>query len=161
MTIAPRLKRFLDERAVRYELVHHPATHSSRETAAAADVDGEQLAKGVLVESAARFLLVVIPAAHRLELGSLHRALGEEIGLATRPEVERTFADCLEGAVPAAGQAYGLEVLVDDALLDANDVYFEAGDRSELVKMSGTDFRDLMRSEGHGRFSVHAARRGS
>jgi Ala-tRNA(Pro) deacylase len=106
-------------------------------------------------------LLVVIPAAHRLELGSVHRALGVEVGLATQPEVERTFADCVDGAVPAAGQAYGLDVLVDDALLDAREVYFEAGDRTELVKMSGADFRALMRSEPHGAFSVHAPRRGS
>jgi Ala-tRNA(Pro) deacylase len=159
--MAPRLKRFLDDRALRYELVAHPRTHNSRETALAAEVDADQLAKAVLVESESQRLLVVIPAAHRLELGSLHRALGVEVGLATRPEVERTFADCVDGAVPAAGQAYGLDVLVDDALLDARDVYFEAGDRSELVKMSGADFRALMGSEPHGAFSVHAPRRGS
>ncbi|HET8697290.1 MAG TPA: YbaK/EbsC family protein [Gammaproteobacteria bacterium] len=159
--MAPRLKRFLDDRALRYELVNHPVTHNSRETAMAADVDADRLAKAVLVESEARRLLVVIPAAHRLELGSVHRALGVEVGLATRLEVERTFEDCVDGAVPAAGQAYGLEVLVDDALLEAGDVYFEAGDRTELVKMSGAEFRALMSSQPHGAFSVHAPRRGA
>ncbi|HEX5047069.1 MAG TPA: YbaK/EbsC family protein [Gammaproteobacteria bacterium] len=156
--MAPRLKRFLDERAARYDVVTHPAAHSSRAVAAAADLDTDRLAKGVLVESAARYLLVVIPAAHHLELGTLHRALGEEVGLATRPEVERTFGDCVDGAVPAVGQAYGLDVLVDDALLGEQHVYFEAGDRTGLVRMSAADFRGLMSGARHGRFSSHGPR---
>lgn len=61
--------------------------------------------------------------------------------------------------MPAAGQAYGLEVLVDDALLGEPDVYFEAGDRTELVRMSGADFRSLMSGARHGRFSRHGPRR--
>jgi Ala-tRNA(Pro) deacylase len=156
--MAPRLKRFLDEHAARYDVVTHPVTDSSRATAAAANVDADRLAKGVLIESATRYLLVVIPAGHHVELGTLHHALGEEIGLATRPEVERTFGDCVDGAVPAAGQAYGLEVLVDDALLGEQPVYFEAGDRTGLVRMSGADFRGLMSGARHGHFSSHGPR---
>jgi Ala-tRNA(Pro) deacylase len=156
--MAPRLKRFLDDRAARYELVTHPAVHTSRAAAVAAGVDADGLAKGVLIASESRYRLVVIPARNHVELGSLHRALGEEIGLATRPEVERTFDDCVDGAVPAAGQAYDLEVLIDDALLGEPDVYFEAGDRTELVRMSGADFRELMGSASHGRFSRQGPR---
>jgi prolyl-tRNA editing enzyme YbaK/EbsC (Cys-tRNA(Pro) deacylase) len=48
--MAPRLKRFLDERALRYDLVAHAVTHNSRETAVAAGVDADRLAKAVLVE---------------------------------------------------------------------------------------------------------------
>jgi Ala-tRNA(Pro) deacylase len=156
--MAPRLKRFLDEHAAQYCLVRHPAERSSRATAIAAHVDAARLAKGVLIESETRYMLVVIPADQHLELGSLHRTLGLEIGLATRPEVERTFGDCVNGAVPAAGQAYGLDVLVDDALLGEREVYFEAGDRTELVRMSGADFRALMSGARQGHFGRHGPR---
>jgi Ala-tRNA(Pro) deacylase len=160
VTIAPRLQRFLDAHAPRYDLVRHPAAHSSRATAIAAGVDAGRLAKGVLIESAAHYMLVVIPADQHLELGSLHRTLGVEIGLATEPEVERMFGDCVDGAVPAAGQAYGLDVLLDDALLGERDVYFEAGDRTELVRMSGADFRTLMSGARQGHFSRPGPRHG-
>ncbi|MFO7287974.1 MAG: hypothetical protein C0P79_014055, partial [Gammaproteobacteria bacterium] len=48
---------------------------------------------------------------------------------------------------------YGLDVAVDDALLELDDVYFEAGDHCELVHISGDAFRSLMAAALHGRFS--------
>jgi Ala-tRNA(Pro) deacylase len=57
--------------------------------------------------------------------------------------------------VPGLGQAYGLDVLVDDALLTQDDVYFEAGSHADLVHMTGEMFRGLMRSADHGEISKH------
>ncbi len=159
--MSPTLQRFLDGRALRYRLVEHPATSAAADSAAAAHVEPNRVAKSVIVESEDRYLLVAIPATHRLELGSLHRRLGRQIGLATEPEVERLFADCAAGAVPVIGQAYGLTVLVDDALLEEGDVYIEAGDGEHLAELRGVDFRLLMSDAAHGRFSRHAARRGA
>jgi Ala-tRNA(Pro) deacylase len=53
------------------------------------------------------------------------------------------------------GQAYGLMVLVDETLLDQDEIYFEAGDHTELVHVSGQDFEALMVHAGHGQFSRH------
>jgi Ala-tRNA(Pro) deacylase len=161
MSIAPTLERYLQQQSLDYELVEHMPTKRSVATAEVSHVPPERIAKGILIESENRYLLVVIPASNRLELGSLHRRLGYQLGLATRPEVERVFGDCADGAVPVAGQAYGVRVLVDDALLRDGDVYFEAGDRTELVRMDCDSFRALMNGVAHGRFSVHAPRRGS
>ena len=46
-------------------------------------------------------------------------------------------------------------VLVDEALFDQDEIYFEAGNHSELVHMSGRDFEALMTQAGHGYFSRH------
>jgi Ala-tRNA(Pro) deacylase len=46
-------------------------------------------------------------------------------------------------------------VLVDETLLDQDEIYFEAGDHTELVHMSGQDFEALMTHAGHGYFSRH------
>lgn len=161
MAMSPTLKRYLDERELHYELVEHELTQTSSDAAAAAHVDGDALAKAVLVESAERYMLAVIPAAHHLELGSLHRRLGTQCGLATQAEVETIFADCVDGAAPAAGQAFGLPVILDDALLEAGEIYFEAGDHRHLVRMNGGEFRRLMDGVPHERLSVHAARHAS
>lgn len=154
MSMAATLRHYLDERAMPYELVQHPRTLTSTETAEAAGVSGNRLAKPVVIEDEARYMVVVIPASCRLRFTALHQALGRQCGLATEQEVEALFDDCERGAVPAPAQAYGLDVFVDDALLKLDDVYFEAGDHAELVHMSGEAFRTLMRdAAGHGAFA--------
>ena len=110
-------------------------------------VPGDRLAKSVVIEDADRYWVVLIPSTRRLDFTSLHRALGRQVGLATEEEVRALFGDCAPGAVPALAQAYGL-VLIDDALLDVDDVCFEAGDHYG----AGTDGRpDLPSAHARGR----------
>ena len=155
MRISEGLRRYLERVSVPYELLRHPRTATSTETAAAAGVAGDRLAKAVVIEDRWRFLVAVIPSTHRLELGALHERLGEQVGLATEAEVRLLFDDCEDGAVPGLAQAYGLDVLVDDALLAQDDVYFEAGTHADLIHMTGEMFRDLMSTADHGEFSHH------
>ena len=153
MGMAGTLREYLDRHGIGYELLKHSRTQTSSETAEAAHVSGDRLAKPVVIEDADRYLVVVIPASRRIDFTALHRAFGRQVGLATEPEVETLFRDCAPGAIPAIAQAYGLDVAVDEALLDLDDVYFEAGDHYELVHVSGDDFRSLMASVPRGRFS--------
>ena len=53
------------------------------------------------------------------------------------------FPDCEEGAVPPVGKAYGLRSLLDRALLEQPEIFFEAGDHEHLLKMSGQNFQAL------------------
>src|SRR5690606_27421521 len=152
MGMAGTLREYLDRHAVSYELLRHSRTRTSSETAEAAHVSGDRLAKPVVIEDAERYLVVVILASQRIDFTALHRAFGRQVGLATEPEVETLFRDCAPGAVPALAQAYGLDVVVDETLLDLDDVYFEAGDHCELVRVSGEAFRSLMAAVPHGRF---------
>ena len=77
------------------------------------------------------------------------------LGLATEDEVGALFEDCDLGAVPPVGAAYGLSVIVDDGLADAQEVYFEGGDHKTLIKVSGDAFQTLMKDARRGRFSHH------
>lgn len=155
MGISITLREYLEDQNVPYELVHHPRTFTSMKTAAAAHIAGDQLAKSVMVEDRHGYLAVVIPSTHHLRFASLSEQLGDRFGLATEDEIRGLFDDCEVGSIPALGQAYGLEVLVDEALLDQDEIYFEAGDHTELVHVSGQDFEALMSHAGHGHFSRH------
>jgi Ala-tRNA(Pro) deacylase len=155
MRIATALKRYLDETGVEYELLEHPHSAASKETAGAAGIDEDRVAKTVVLEDHKRFLAVMIPASRRVHFTTLHEHLGRQVGLATEDEVRLLFDDCDAGAVPGTPQAYGIEVLVDDALLSADDVYFESGSHTDLVHVSGAAFRDLMGTAEHGEFSSH------
>ena len=53
------------------------------------------------------------------------------------------------GAIPAIGEAYGLETIVDDSLTVCPDVYIDAGDHEDFVHMKGVSFRKLMQHAEH------------
>ncbi len=144
MPIAQRLKAFIDQRGIRYELVSHAETADSQHCAQAARVPGHQLAKAVLLEDEQGYVVAVAPACRHIHLGRLHRLLGRLIGLATEPELVELFPDCEPGAVPPLGTVYGLPTVVDEQLLRLPEVWFEAGDRCSLVRVSGEGFKSLL-----------------
>jgi Ala-tRNA(Pro) deacylase len=125
------------------------------ETAEAAHVPGDRLAKTVLVTDEEGYLLAVIPSTHRLLFGALREQFGHRFDLATERDIAALFHECEVGAMPPFGHVYGLRVVVDESLLDADDVYCESGDHTELVHLAGQDFRALMRQAECGRFSKH------
>jgi Ala-tRNA(Pro) deacylase len=75
--------------------------------------------------------------------------------MATERELANIFRDCDVGAIPVLGQAYGLDVVMDDCLCDRTDIYFESGDHEDLIHMRGDEFESLMRGAQHGEFSRH------
>lgn len=155
MSIAAMVQTRLSEAGVRYDIIEHPRTSNSSHTAQAAHVPGECLAKSVVLEDGERYLMAVIPATRSVDLGALHRRLGREIGLATEQEVTRLFADCDPGAVPPLGQIYGIETILDEAFVDAEEVYFEGGDHRALVHVNGGDFLKLMGDVARARIGLH------
>lgn len=90
---------------------------------------------------------------HWARLHAVREALNRPLELAEEREIERLFADCAPGAIPAAGQAYELETLLDEALTSLAEVYFEAGDHEQLVRVTGEAFLHLMRGARRGHFS--------
>ena len=144
MSIPCTLESYLKEQCIDYTLVRHAHTGASMDTAQAAHVPGDHLAKGVVVNQDGRYLLVVVPADYHVHLGRLHEYLGEPVGLATEAELAGLFPDCEPGAVPPIGTAYELRTLVDRHLMNLPEVYFESGDHEHLIKITGARFADLM-----------------
>lgn len=155
MAIAERLKHYLEDEKIDYDIVSHPRTLTSMETAQAAHVSGEQVIKSVVIHHELGYLLAVVPSTHRIDLGTLQALAGTRLGLAAETEVGAVFSDCDLGAVPPIGAAYGVEVILDDSLEDLSEVYFEGGDHRTLVHASGAAFRALMKDARHGSFSHH------
>jgi Ala-tRNA(Pro) deacylase len=158
MTISATLDRYLEDRHLRYELVSHPVTGSSSETAQATHVSGNRIAKTVVLRDGDEgdgYLLAVIPASHHLDLEMLRTRLDRPVALATEQEIGDLFPDCELGAIPPIGAAYGLDAVLDEALLGLDDVCFEGGDHRSLVRVAGAQFRELMTGARLGRFSSH------
>lgn len=157
MTIAATLENYLQAQQIKFKTVVHPHSAYSQETAEKAHVHGDALAKGVLVKNDEGYLLVVLPADYVVELGSLHKLLGQEVTMVDEPGLGEVFSDCELGAVPPIGMAYGVKTMWDpnSSLGKQEEVFFEAGDHQSLVKVSGVQFHELMAPAERGQFSHH------
>jgi Ala-tRNA(Pro) deacylase len=154
MTIAPTLQKYLD-RNVTYDVLTHEPTMSSTRTAQACHISGDRLAKAVVLRHNGGYVLAVLPASHHIQLADLKSQIGDDLELADEKDIRRLFPDCALGAIPAVGECYELDVIVDDSIEDQPDVYLEAGDHATLVHMDRAQFARLMAEARHGRFSVH------
>ncbi len=156
MTIARRIKQFMDRQGVEFDIVEHRSTPTSTKTAEASHISGNCIAKGVVLKDERGYALAVVPASRHVRLNALAAWLNRNFALATEDELGEIFVDCNLGAVPVVGEAYGVETLLDDTLSTAEDVYFEGGDHKSLLHLKGATFRRLMENAEHGKFSTAA-----
>lgn len=149
MAIATTLKSYLEEHDIHYDTVEHPHTESAVDSAKSAHIPPHQMAKAVVLEDDAGFIVSVLPSSNRLNLGWVNEELQRDLKLATEAELKELFRDCETGAVPALSTAYGLRVIWDDQLKHASDIYIEAGDHEHLIHLKGDNFRKLMQKMPH------------
>ena len=155
MSIAPTLRRYLVAENIQYDEIPHEPTMSSTRTAQACHVSGDRVAKGVVLRRDGGYMLAVMPASHRLDLSELKVKIGDDVDMATETEINRLFADCANGAVPAIGVCYGLDLIIDDSIDKQPEIYVEAGDHETLLHLSDAQFARLTANAQHERISVH------
>ena len=144
MAIAQRLQWYLDQAGLDYEVLHHPRSACSMETARQAAIPPGRLAKPVVLEDERGYLLAVVPASCRINLLELETWLHRHLELVTERNLGDLFPDCATGAVPPVGAPYQLPVVYDEVLEALPDVYFEAGDHEDVVHMNAYDFCALL-----------------
>lgn len=149
MAIAQTLINYLDEKSVIYDLVEHAHTSTSLATARAADIPPHQLAKAVVLKDDDGYVVSVLPTNHSLEIDWVNEELNRNLVLACEEEFKSLFNDCEAGAVPALGEAYGMQVIWDDDLAYTADIYIEAGDHEHLIWLDRKSFKKLMSSLPH------------
>lgn len=153
MATACKLEDYMAQHGIRYEVIRHPHSHSSMETAELAHVPGDRLAKSVILEDDAGYVMAVLPSTHHVRLGQLSRELNRTLRLAMEDELPALFADCEKGAIPPVGLAYGMTTIVDNSLAAQPEVYFEAGDHETLIRVNRDAFTELMEHVGHAQFA--------
>ena len=144
MAIASTVSNYLRAQDVEYDVLTHPHTATSGESAQAAHVPGSRLAKSVILEDEQGYLMVVLPSTRQVNMQELHRQLNRNLVLATENELGGLFADCEIGALPPIGSAYGVETVVDDTIAEQPDIFFEAGDHEQLIHVSAETFQTLL-----------------
>lgn len=151
MSLAIRLRWYLDSHGIDYEIIQHAHSHSSRDSGRKAHVPEGRVVKSVLLEDERGYMLANVPAACRINFDAVEELTHRDLELASESETEDIFMDCERGAIPAVGDPYNIPMLVDESLLQMPDVYLEGGDHRELVHLQRDAFRTLMQSAAHGR----------
>jgi len=149
MAIATTLKSYLEDHHVSYDMVNHPHSTTALESAHSAHVPSHQVAKAVVLEDDDGYVVSVLPSTNRLDLEWVNESLGRRLEMAQEEELKNLFQDCDLGAVPALSNAYGLDVIWDEQLTNASEIYIEAGDHENLIHMHGDDFCKLMKDLPH------------
>jgi len=140
-----KLKAFLDAERIQYVVISHSPAFTAQQVAASAHVKGRELAKTVMVNIDGRLVMAVLPASQKVDLERLREAASaEQVELASEREFRDRFPDCDLGAMPPFGNLYGLDVYVADGLTDDEEIAFNAGSFTELVRMSYHDFERLV-----------------
>ena len=144
--IVAKLKEFLEENGVDYEVIHHKTDYRARETARDTHTPQGEFAKSVFLLIDDQHAMAVVPASRDVAIGKLRDAVGAgEVRLASEDEFERLCPDCEVGAAPPFGNLYDLPVYVSKSLAADEQITFNAGSHSEAVRMSYRDFERLVK----------------
>lgn len=155
MPIAEKVKQYLDEKHVGYQILQHSLAYTAMETAGAQHVPGKQMIKSVIVRADGKFLMCVLSSNHMINFDKLKKIANcQDIYLATEEEIQKLFPEFEIGAEPPFGELFGLEVFVDRAVSENEEIVFNAGTHTDAVKIKYSDFAHLTRSK-EANFGVH------
>jgi Ala-tRNA(Pro) deacylase len=143
-----KLKKFLDENGIKYMSIKHSLAYTAQEIAASAHIHGKELAKTVILKINGEMAMAVLPANYRINLKLLAEATGgKKVKLADEKEFTERFPGCAPGAMPPFGNLYGMRVFMDPSLSEDEEIAFNAGSHTELIRLTYKDFQRLVKPQ--------------
>ncbi|HEY3302716.1 MAG TPA: YbaK/EbsC family protein [Candidatus Binatia bacterium] len=145
MPILGKLKKTLDEAKISYEIYNHRLSFTAQETAQSLRHSGKKMAKVVILKANGSYAMAVVPGNRMVSLRKARLALAaRDVSVAGEKEFDALFPGCEIGAMPPFGNLFGLPVYVDPALETEEEIFFNAGNHQQTVRMSYGDFRKLV-----------------
>jgi Ala-tRNA(Pro) deacylase len=140
-----KLKEFLDREKIKYVSIIHSTAYTAQEVAASAHITGRELAKTIIVELDGQMAMAVLPANRKIVLQDLREVTGsDQVKFASEEEFKKQFPDCETGAMPPFGNLYGMDVYAAEALTENDQIAFNAGSHTEVIKLAYKDFERLV-----------------
>jgi Ala-tRNA(Pro) deacylase len=143
---ARQLQEFLNNHRIKYITVSHSLAYTAQEIAASAHITGKELAKTVIVKIDGKLAMAVLPASSHVDFKRLKRATGAaHVELASEHEFQARFPECEVGAMPPFGNLYNMDVFVAERLAEDEEIAFNAGTHTELIRLAYRDFERLVK----------------
>ncbi|MFQ5537799.1 MAG: aminoacyl-tRNA deacylase [Gemmatimonadota bacterium] len=141
-----RLRQFLEENHVKYVSISHSPAFTAQEIAASAHVPGKEVAKTVMVKIDGQMAMAVLPAPDKVSASRLKEVTGaREVELASEKDFADLFPNCEVGAMPPFGNLWDLPVFVDQRLREDEEIVFNAGSHTEVIRLPYADFERLVK----------------
>jgi Ala-tRNA(Pro) deacylase len=139
-----KLKEFLDQERVNYVSIIHSTAYTAQEVAASTHITGKELAKVVIVKLDGELAMAVLSANRKIVLQDLREVTGsDQVKFASEEEFKAKFPECETGAMPPFGNLYGMDVYAAASLSDIEEIAFNAGSHTEVIKLAYKDFERL------------------
>ncbi|MGH2482698.1 MAG: aminoacyl-tRNA deacylase, partial [Ktedonobacteraceae bacterium] len=117
MNCQEQLEQYLCDRKIAYQIQHHPQAYTAQQIAECEHISGKKVAKSVVASADGKMVLLVLSAAHRVDLDKVRALLGaKNVSLVHEADFQHTFPDCEVGAMPPFGNLYKLPVYVEKSL---------------------------------------------
>ncbi|WP_234580922.1 YbaK/EbsC family protein [Micromonospora sp. MH99] len=149
-TAADRLLNLLEEGGAQYRLIRHAPEGRTDRASLLRGHPPEQAAKCIVVrvkisKRQVRFVLAVVPGDRRVDLDRIRESVGgRDAGFADRQTAER-LAGTVSGTIMPFAFDAELELIVDPALLETTDIFFNAAALDRSVALRTTDYLRLAR----------------
>jgi len=140
-----KLEEFLDSKQVKYITINHSPAYTAREVAASAFVPRREFAKATIVKLDGAMAIAVVPASRHVDLGKMASETGASVALlASEQEFRDRFPGCEVGAMPPFGNLYDMKTYVDTLLAEDDEIVFNAGTHTQVVRLSYDDYSTLV-----------------
>jgi propanol-preferring alcohol dehydrogenase len=153
-----RVRRYLEEHGVAYELAEHAVAYTAAEEARVAGSAPADAAKTVMLRADGGYRMAVVPATEHVDLHKLRVQTGEaNLRLASEQELAHDFAGFEVGALPPFGPLLGVPETVDRRTLARGRVLCNGGDHRhsvlietrDLVELTHPDVADIVEEHEH------------
>ncbi len=146
MSIDKRITDYLDSQGVDYQIQSHEAAFTAQEVAAKAHIRGAELAKAVVLKRDDQLVLAVLPAPRPVSLDKFADVTGARtVALAHEDDFVAKFPGSESGAEPPLGELYDIVVYVDKRLAEDDEIAFNAGTHTDVIRMKYADYERITR----------------
>lgn len=139
MAISKRLLNALGKHQVKYRVLPHKTVYTAYDLATTLGEELKKVAKTLLVRADKRYVLVVLPASARLDLGKLAKILKAK-AVSIAPEAAIKKFKLTPGTTPPFGSLVGLEVALEQGMTAMGDIIVRAGSLTESLELKVKDF---------------------
>ncbi|MFA5022450.1 MAG: YbaK/EbsC family protein [Patescibacteria group bacterium] len=143
MPIPKTTKQYLDKKMAKYDELTHKTVYTAYDAAQTLRKELKDIAKSLLIATDKAYVIAVVPAHMRLDLGKLKKALkSKKISIPNEKVMIKVFK-VKPGAMTAFGGLHKVEVWADKSLLKTKEIILSAGSFTDSVRMKVKDFLDL------------------
>ncbi|MFA5413304.1 MAG: YbaK/EbsC family protein [Patescibacteria group bacterium] len=140
MAIPKKLLSYLDKAKIKYKIVRHKTVYTAYDVAQTLGAKLGDIAKTLVIKADKVYLLAVLPASHKLDLGKLKKLVkAKKIEIPKEGIMKKVFK-IKPGALSPFGQIYKVPVYIDKGILKAKQVIAGAGTFEESVVMTAKNF---------------------